>query len=226
MTHVAPYQCHHCDKHFVQESRFLKHNCKQMQRKQDIKSIEGQAALCYYQLWLTTLNRKCHNVNAFLDSKYFYPLIKFAVFVKKVHITNIELYIKLMVDKQFMPTMWRSYEVYGLYLDQYHRKTPPLRSIEDSINTIMDIAEERNVDVSNVFDVISSTELIHMLQQKRLSPWLLLHSQKFMEFYQRISPDQQNILEHLINPAYWSKQFKTNLSTVKKVSTYVSELKI
>jgi len=222
------YQCKYCRQQFKHESRFLKHYCKEMQRDEDFKSLEGQAAHLFYKSWM---KKKHHavitNPEAFKNSHYFNSFLKFVNFIFKVQIPDTKSYIELMVEKNITPNLWTQDVVYGKYLEYITRKLPTERLIEITVKTLYDIVDMAEVDVSDVFDVVVPNDIIQLLQQRRVSPWILLNSKKFIAFFlETTTKEERVILESLINPDYWKTRFKSHKSDHKLALECVKALNI
>ena len=71
------------------------------------------------------------------------------------------------------------------------RKAPPVKQAEITINTLFDLSHERECEVADIFDVLTPNEVIQLLRQRRLSPWILLNSTKFKQFFvNRVSSEE------------------------------------
>lgn len=221
------YQCKFCHSRFVHEDRFMRHRCKQMKRDEEFRSIEGQQAWAYYQSWMKAHRRMVPAAKSFIHSKYFNSFIKFAQFVKKVHIPDTSAFIWLMKEKDISPTIWTNDLVYSQYLEFMDRKVAPKRHAEITINTLFDVADEHECEVSEIFDHLTANEVIILLRSRRISPWLLLNSSKFKDFFVNGTSDEEKIImESIIRPPYWKAKFEANPDTIKTMQLYVSELKL
>jgi hypothetical protein len=198
-----------------------------MKRFEELQSPMGQAALGYYQRWMRVMKRSPPNAAAFMSSRYFRTFINFAHFVAKVNLPMPEKFIWLMNEKDYPPTMWTTDDAYTQYLEFVDHKTDPMEQVNLSLRTLLNVADDRGVDISEVFTVMSPAEVIHQLRIRQLSPWLLLHSIKFKLFFRDHMTDEQKIiLETLINPSYWIERFEKKPNDVTKIKEYVKELNI
>lgn len=221
------FGCKHCGKTFVLESRYLAHRCKQMSREQEFQSPMGQAAWGYYQTWLRTMKRMPPPPKSFLTSKYYRTFINFAQFVNKVDLPRPEKFIWFMVEKSFQPTMWMSDDVYVLYLEFLDYKVSPLEQAKLSVETLLNIADKNDIDVSKVFDVMHPQDLIHLIRTRKLSPWLLLNSKKFKQYYAgKITSEQRIMLETMVRPEYWGKKFAEHTKEIEIIKRYVAEMNV
>lgn len=223
----ARFVCKYCHRTFVNEDRYLQHECKQMKREAEFKSPVGQAAWHYYQLWMRALNRMPPPGASFVTSKYFRTFINFTNFVRRVDLPNSDRFIKFMVEKQFSPTMWMSDDVYSMYIEYLDRKMSPIDQAKLSIDTLLNIADIRDVDVSGLFDVLDPSEVMHLIRVRKLSPWLLLHSNKFKQFFiHKTNPEQKTIMENLIRPSYWASKFEQYPEAKVQIKKCVEALEI
>jgi hypothetical protein len=221
----ANFRCNHCGHSFVYEDRLLRHKCKQMIRKEEFETPLGQAAWIYYQTWMKTNHKLVPPVKSFLHSKYYGAFMRFAKFVKDVRIPDPELYIRLMSQLDILPAMFTMDEIYVAYIEHLDKRVPPIKNAKITIETLFNIAEDNGVDISNVFDCIDPNELIQLLRQRKLSPWLLLRSSKFKNMLRtRMSRDQLIVLETIIRPKVWGENLKKHADDVANIDAFVKAL--
>ena len=226
-TVQARFTCKYCHRTFVSEDKYLAHECKQMKRDKELKSPQGQTAWGYYQTWMRQMKKLPPPAQSFLTSKYFRTFMNFAKFVKDVDLPMPDKFIWYVTQKQFTPTMWMDDEVYTLYLEFLDRKVPPLEQTKMSVNTLLNYSERRNFDVADFFDHVEPYEVMHMVRVRKLSPWLLLTSKKFKQFFvNRVNDEQRLILESLIRPSYWADKFEENPEAVAQIKQVVAALGI
>ena len=131
-----------------------------------------------------------------------------------------------MKEKDISPTIWKSDEAYALYLEFIDRKGDPVKQAEITINTLFDIAEAADCGVDEVFEILTGAELIQLLRERRLSPWILLHSVKFSQFFATTLPEERIIIESIIRPKYWAEKFQKNPNSIELMRKYTKELNL
>lgn len=226
-TVEARYTCKACHKVFVQESKYLVHNCKQMKREEELKSPNGQTAWHYYSLWLRQMKRMPPPAQSFLTSKFFRTFNNFVVFSKKVCLPKPEKFIWLMVQKDYPPTMWTNDDVYVMYLEFVDRKMTPLEQAKISIETLFKVADKHEIELSEVFTVLQGHDIIHMLRTRQLSPWLLLNSRSFKKMYvSDLGTEQRILVDQLIRPEYWGAKMEEHAESVAKIRQLTAEMGI
>jgi len=226
MVNKTIFTCDFCGQHFKTEKGFFRHKCKQMKREEDFKSIEGQAAFAYYRKWIAL---KHHNKNAspsaFKTSAYFVSFVKFYELVRITQIPSTDIYIKLMVRKKIEPKLWYLEASYHIYLEYITYQLSLDQIYEITIKTLLDCASAAEVNTSKVFDILTVNDVIQLFRQRRLSPWVLLKSQKFAKFVKfRATPEERTILSAIIKPDHWAKKYKKNPKQTKIVKNRLSEM--
>lgn len=221
------FQCSFCENRFVHESRYLKHRCRAMIRDEELRTPHGQAAFQFYQQWMKAHRRKAPKAEAFLTSKFYKAFMSFAKFVHKTNIADVDTYIMLMSSDDITPTMWTLDAAYTRYIEFMDRRTPPDRHAEITIDTLFNLAADYDVDVEDVFTKVTPAEVIQLLRQRRLSPWVVLKSGKFREFFtNKCSNEEQLMMQSIIRPANWTQKFEKHPDVVDRMKRYVAELSI
>jgi hypothetical protein len=221
------YKCQFCGKHFVHEGWYLKHQCEQMKRDQDMRTPQGQAAWRFYQLWLTKNRKKARNVDTFMTSRFYNAFIKFTEFVHRTGLPEPDTFIGFMVRKNYDPFMWTDSRIYRAYLEYLDRQGDPWNRIETTIKTIKRYTNSVDCKPSEIFDFISSSELVHKIYSRELSPWFLLTSQRFMNYYRtKLNHDEKLRVDTVIRPKFWRERFDKNPNIVKDVQNIVKRLNL
>jgi hypothetical protein len=163
---------------------------------------------------------------SFLKSRHYNAFIKFTKFVKRVRIADVETFIYMMKEKAVQPSMWVCDPMYSMYLEYLDRHTTPTRQANLTMKTLSKIADAADCDIGDVFKVVHPVEILELIRERKLSPWMLLRSVKFGAMLEQVSEEERNMFEQLIRPSYWSAQFELNPKIVKKMTVYVKELNL
>jgi len=198
-----------------------------MKRLEEFQTPEGQAAWNYYQEWMKVQRRMPPPAKSFLASKYYRTFINFTQHVKAVGLPFPAKFIWLMREKDIQPTIWTNDEVYSMYIEHLDRTSQPLDQAKLSVQTLLDLADKRNVDVSEIFDHIPLNDVVQLVRRRQLSPWLLLCSRKFKQVLRdRATPEQKIIVETIIRPDYWVEQLEKHPNELAVIKQYVAELSV
>ena len=225
MKDDSPYQCHYCGKRFKFEQRFIKHKCKAMLREENLRTPLGQAAWSFYQDWMKFQRKRVPDEKTFLKSNYHESFNRFAAHVKKLNLPNPHTFIKLMIQRDFPPTMWTRDETYAIYMEHLDRVISPVEHAHITTDTLLRLADIFECKEGDIFDQLGASDVIELIKERKVSPWLLLHSPKFMIFFRdKTNPEQKIVLESLIRPKYWATQFQKKPNAVKMMKEIVKEM--
>ena len=206
----------------------MSHNCKEMKRDAEFRTPVGQAAWSFYKLWMTANRKKTPHSSTFLTSYYYTAFIKFSKFVHATKIPDVDSYIRIMSTDDIAPTLWTMDQAYQLYINWMDRKELPQKHAAITVETLFQLCDEYEIEhVGDIFDHVEPNDIIQLLRQRRLSPWILLKSSKFKHFFVDVcSNEERLIMETIIRPKYWGTKFAENPDEVARMKTYVAELSL
>lgn len=218
------YICHFCNKRFKGETMFMKHHCDQKRKQQELHSPVGQAALSFYLAWMRLRGFRTQSSSAFLESKFYRSFIKFAHMVQDANIGEPERYIQLMVESTIQPALWCSPNAYKLYTAWFDNQQDPMDQVLSSISKLMDIAEKEGVDCREVLQHIGSQRVLELINQRRLSPWFLFHSDSFKRLLNSLSKEEQRVFHRALNAPLWVDRLKENEAKREEIKPVIRDL--
>lgn len=219
------FKCGYCEKNFTAEWMIESHKCKQMRRAELLQTVSGQAAYDAYQTWMLCQKRVVARAESFLDSRFFNSFNKFIAWANTVGLPDHKMFIKAMVEKQISPMIWTNDEVYTIFVEFFDHKISPMDHARIAVDTILDLCEEYECNNGEIFDRVDANVVITLLRQRKLSPWILLNSKKFKNFFvNRTSEHQKIILQTLIRPEHWKEIFEKKPDIVIAVKSIIGEM--
>lgn len=221
-----PFECKFCGASFVQETRYLKHKCEKMKRHEEVKTPIGQAAYLLYQNWFKLKKKTPPEIESFINSKHYKSFIKFANFIKRLKISEPNIFMKMMIEKGILPAHWTLDEMYVYYLEYLEKRISLKKQVAITIKTMVKLAEAADVDVSEIFDILNCSDIFQLIRERKFSPWILLRSRKFMAKIELMNEDEKKILENLIRVNYWKQKFESRNQDKQYVDMIVKQLNI
>lgn len=219
------FVCQYCDKVFTSEAWYMKHNCEQMKRAEEIKTMCGQRAFGYYQRWMILNKRTPPHVNTFLTSHYYKSFIRFSQFVNNVQIPDVDLYIRLMLRYKLLPSFWTKNEMYNLYFEHVMDVLNPIKQVNISVKTLLQISDKLDIDTQDIINVLTVNEIVDLLQKRKLFPLILLNSRSFANKLSTATVEEKKILQTLIQPKFWSDKLADS-DVNQLLQKYITELGI
>lgn len=212
------FQCDHCGKLYKQETYFLKHRCDKMERAEILRSTTGLIAYDYYRKWLSTKRKANVNIDTFGNSKFFKQFVKFAKWVKRTKLHDVEGYLRFMNMKDFPPHMWVSHEVYQQYLEFIDKKWGAEDHAKNTLNFLIKfggrIADDLDDKPENLarfaLEEMTIQEISAFIPNRKLSPWILLNSKVFRRKYMNASPDSKAAIGRSMDIEYWKIKMANN----------------
>ena len=114
-----------------------------------------------------------------------------------------------MANAKIAPALWRRNEAYQLYLEHFDKKTDPITQATTTIETILTLAEGLECKPNEVFSKFQVGDILELIQQRRLSPWLLFCSLSFKQWYQGLHDvDRAALMKH-IGIDYWATKMES-----------------
>jgi hypothetical protein len=86
------------------------------------------------------------------------------------------------------------------------------------------LAEEQNIELSDVFKYISPSKLCYVIAAGKISPWILYHSNTGKQWLSNLNDDQRGFIYDYIDPERWQIKFKRSPEEVKTVKDIISEI--
>lgn len=202
----------------------MKHFCEPKRRAQELMSPLGQAAFGYYRDWMRMKKYSQPGAAAFMESKFYRAFINFAQMVIDANISRPDKYMELMVVGEVMPLLWCRDTAYAIYLEWTDKHADPIEQVGEAINYLMDISERENVELKDVFAHLGIQQVLSLVRQRRLTPWLLFCSNSFKtHILSKLDQSQVSAFGSVINAGYWTKKFETESGTLAKVKSIVAE---
>jgi hypothetical protein len=227
MNATTTLKCEFCDKCFKRETNYIKHRCEKMKRYDLFKQVVGHLAYLTFNQWRKISGLPPLVVDTFVNSRYFNAFVKFAEFSRKQNIPDKIGYIELMVQKQLLPFNWCDVDVYDYYIEHFDAEVTIDEKVDLSIETLQEIAQKNGCEIKDVFNHISPIQVLRYITSRRLSPWLLLLSKKFMDFMTyKTNREERLLFNSFINVPEWKKIFLANQDKVSEIQGLNKELGI
>lgn len=202
----------------------MKHECTQLLRSREIKSVSAVRAYGFYGIWLAKQKRTNPPIESFMTSAYYSSFLKFEQWSKETNIPKPEKYIELMVTNQISPALWRRSEAYLLFLEWTDKVSDPMHQVTITIETMISLSDEYAVEMSKVFDNFSCGDMIEAIHQRQLSPWFLFCSKSFKLWSSKLHESERSILFKNIGLDYWKKRLEDSVDIVNDIKKIVESL--
>jgi hypothetical protein len=202
--------CNFCNKNFRSEKRYVAHQCEEFKTNAIFTTLEGKAAFIYYNEWKKAMNLPESSTQTFIRSRFYSAFLKFAKFAMIKMLPDKNDYIKFMVSKIIPPVFWYDEDFYNLYISDFEKKTLEYK-IKISLLTLEEISLILDCDIRDIYLNLRPVELIRLIVNKKISPWLLVPSKKFHNFIKdRCNNEELILLSSILKLSTWKKVISEN----------------
>jgi len=221
------FQCDFCSTTFVTERGHEKHDCKYKQRYEHVtKKPTGISAYRYYLTWLKVSGKSTKYIDehTFIHSTQYNHLVNFVAMCKERGVPDRDEFIKIMIKKNISPQNWCGDSVFKLFLEEYDTKVDPIKHIDKTVDTILRLSDALECDPEEIFYLLDNDTMLTLIKTRKLSPWLLLNSNKFKEYLiTKASAKEREYIQKYINPKKWKGILENNTKITQTVKVIVEE---
>ena len=202
--------CTYCGKFFTHERTLQVHVCEPKRRHLQKNEKWVQNGFMVFQRFyeIHQHNVKPKTYEEFCKSAYYNAFIKFGRFIMHINPLYPEKYTDYVILSKVKLDFWARDDLYEAYLVDTLKAEPVEAALRRSIATMMDWAEEQNVQWSDYFRLVNTPRAVEHIRQGKISPWILLGCSAGKKMLNLFTDEQLQITQRFINPEYWSDKFK------------------
>jgi len=189
-----------------------------------MKTPDGVAAWLAYSAWLKCMGKKVPPHTSFLVSKFYQSFIRFAEFVREVRTINVDRYVQNMVKNDVPPVVWTNPAIYAEWVRSQQVERPPMKVVESTTLFLLEHSDKNGFDVAELFDKVTCPEVTEWIRTGVVSPWFLLGSSKFKQWFAALDDGDRQFLTDVLDPSEWLTKLKNNPNTLTKIKAIVAEL--
>ena len=218
---MTAFLCQHCGASFVRKTALDAHNCEAMDRVRAMDTFSGTVAYTLYDRYCTLQGRRPLSRSAFATSPNYTAFTKFADIVKSTQI-DTDAFIKTMNHMGMLPKFWTRDDVFSYYVEQVTYKMPVHEAIAVTERTLLSMSREHDCNVADIFDHIDASDVVGLLRQGNITPWVLLNSFKFKDLFEtKATEDDVTMLKSFIKNEYWRFRFINEPDNVAVAKEFV-----
>lgn len=216
--------CEHCKRTFIRDSTLLKHMCESKRRWLDKDRPANRIA---YGAW-KQYYQQCHpskkklEYTEFMISAYYTAFVKFGSYCTETKVVNSIAYCQYLTKNKVPIDNWASDRSYTKFLIEYLKTENPLDAVKRSMETMLDISSDQNLELCDVFRFANANKLCNLIANGKISPWILYNSVTGKKFLSSLNRDQLSLVFEYIDPEKWNVKFKRDQESVQIVSEVIS----
>lgn len=219
-TNQETFECHFCNKKYKKVETLTTHKCK----IRDRLNFKGET---YFRLAFLSFNifyewgfprGKPKTEIDFIKSSYFDNFLEYGKFMVAVKINDLEKYTKFLLSNNVPIKHWCDESIYGTFVDRIIKSESPEVAVERTIITMEKWAAKNNKPFQNFFKEAEPSLILKSIKQGKVSPWVVYNTVTGKQFMKRLTPIHIQSLYGLIDPDFWSYEFKKHKNEVSAIS--------
>ncbi len=219
------YKCEYCGKLFAKEKTLVVHVCEQKRRYLSRNEKHVQSGLLTFQKFydFAQKGKTQKTFDDFVTSPYYTAFVKFGSFLVNTAPIYPERFIDYVVKSGIKLDHWCKDELYDKYISELIKIEPADGAIQRTIQTMMDWSDKNSAEWNHYFAYVNLNRATHDIKEGLISPWMLLNSKSGKDLLRRMNDEQLSIVGPVIDPAFWSKRFKSLPADVELVRDVIKE---
>lgn len=219
-------QCEHCNRVFHRESTLLKHMCEQKRRWLDRDRPGNRIAHAAWQQYYRTCHPNKRNLEYadFQRNAYYLAFVKFGNYCVDVRAVNPSAFVAWLIRNRTPIDNWVSDRTYTNYLIEYLRLEDSMEAVHRSMDNLLTMAQEQNIELRDVFRYANPNRICHMITTGHVSPWVLYNSQAGKDFLSNLNSDQIALVMDYIDPERWQIKLFRSAEEVNQVRQLLNEI--
>lgn len=220
--------CTFCGKTFQRERTLQVHVCEPKRRhlQKNEKWVQNAFLVFqrFYQIHQNHTKEKTYD--DFCKSAYYNAFVKFGRYMMHVNPLYPEKYIDYVITSKIKLDHWARDDLYEAYLIDILKSEPVEAALRRSIQTMMDWADDQNVQWSDYFRLVNTPRAVQHIQSGKISPWLILGCKAGKSMLTSLTDEQLQMVQRFIDPNFWNNKFKNYPADLLFVKETAKEAKI
>lgn len=214
----AENKCKWCNRSFRSEKTLMAHMCVRKRRWADREMSHVRLGFRVYQMFyeMTTFSTKPKTIEDFIRSQYYEGFTKFGRACQTNEYLNPTKYAEWLISRSKKLADWPKDTTYNDFLSEYVKKEPGMKALERNIIYLSEWEKESGIPWSEYFKQVPTPRAVHDIKAAKISPWLIYLSDTGVELLSRLSDEQVEMVDPVIDVQFWlsvfdSKQEDTEL---------------
>lgn len=213
--------CKWCEKEFRNERTLSAHMCPKKRRWADKDMTHVRLGFRVFQMFyeLSTSASKPKSIEDFIRSQYYEAFVKFGRSCVRNEYLEPEKFAEWLIRNGKKLADWNKDSLYNEFLLEYVKKETGIRALERSVLYLAEWAKDNDCDWQDYFKVVSTPRAVYDIRAAKISPWLIYLSATGSELLTRLSTEQVQMVNDIIDAKFWVKVFARQAEEVGEVRT-------
>ena len=221
------FVCTFCRKALSSEQRLINHLCERKRRflQRDDKAV--RLAFAAYHQFYEKQQRQAMTFDKFDVSPYYTAFVKFARYLIDLNAANQRIgFVDFLIKVEAKLDHWTHPKFYGTYIRELNKNEKPMEALERNLMLMESWALDTGEDWMDFFRKIAPAKATLWIISGRISPWLLFTASSAPDLFDRLSPEQTDMVWKAVDAKFWRTKIAWHQSEVDEIRALLTEHRI
>jgi len=218
-------KCDFCENYFDTEIKLYNHLCdkkRKFQQREDKKVRLG--FLLFQQFCKRKGNKTIPTIEKFESSNLYSSFVGFSTYLHKIHAINPIGFLDFLLSANIGINNWKQDKYYQRYVREMNKIEDPYKAVERNILLMQQWSLQTEEHWTEFFRKVAPPQAVLWIQSGRLSPWMLFSCpESSAEMLKRMSEEQINIINDVIDSKYWEIKLSRHTKEVEYIRKIMDE---
>jgi hypothetical protein len=224
---IISLTCDFCKRTFAKEISLINHSCEKKRRwfSKDEPHIRT-AFLAWNKFYeLSSFGNKQGQTSFlnFINSRYYNAFVKFGKHIRDINAIEPAKFIEYVIKGNIPIDKWTHDFVYEQYVRQLIRQETPESALERNIKLMNEWSTQTGEPWYNFFRLVNTNQATAWIMNGRISPWILYNVDSAIDFFERCTPEQVNIIKQHAPIGAWKIKFNKNKDSCEFIKSTLKE---
>ncbi len=217
------HTCGYCDKTFSRESTLQTHMCTVKHRDLAREEKYSRMAFKLFYRFYEFSTKRTKTWNEFIRNRYYNDFYKVGKYIVEINAVNTTQFIEFLVRSSLPIKQWTSPTVYETYVRELNKKEDVNSAVERNILLMQQWATQTGHNWSEFFRKISPAQATMWIKSGRISPWVIYITDSAAGMFDRMSPEQIDMVKGYLDPGFWEIKMRNHSEEVERIRSILEE---
>lgn len=225
---MTNFVCEFCKRKFVKEISLIDHSCE---KKRRWFSKDEPAVRFAFMAWnrfyeLNSFGKKLeyrNNFQNFINSRYYTSFLKFGKHMVDLNVIEPGKFIEYVLKNNLPIDKWTHDFVYEQYVHELLVHETPESALERTVLLMKDWSLQTSEPWFDFFRKINTNQAVAWIKTGRISPWLLYNADSAVDFFERCTPEQINMIKKHAPTDVWKIKINKNKDSCNFIKQTLKE---
>jgi hypothetical protein len=219
----SQFSCPYCGSGFKTEQGSKRHRCKRKAIAEDVGTASLRRSYALFDFWFMYggFSKKPKSMLEFQRSPYFDVFVNLDRKATSIYLGSSLEYLRWLTDKRVPAKDWLKDSTIERYRDDIAKAEDAVKAVIRSLEVAARHCDSKGIPLSEFFGTITPGELSSALEVGKISPWLLVSTERLDDVLGRMDEPNMERLSMVFDADYWMKRVEINPEAAERATELV-----